>query len=129
MRHTTYRWHRATASLVWAKVKRPRERTNIDIGGGCWHPEAQSLARLRDDIDKHPERLKNVLLTDALRKEFLNAAPKKEEKVVKAFVSAKHNKDNALKTKPKVRAVQQMLLRRDLHVSRGTTRTTRILRY
>lgn len=56
---------------------------------------------MRRAIDRHPERLKEVLLDPRMRKEFLEGAPKNEAKVVKAFVAA--NKENALKTRPKVR--------------------------
>lgn len=37
-----------------------------------------------------------------MRKEFLNGASNKEEKVVKAFIESPTNAENALKTKPKV---------------------------
>ena len=57
---------------------------------------------MRSDIDRHPRRIKDVLMDESLRREFLNGASKKETKAVKAFVSA--NAENALKTKPKVRA-------------------------
>ena len=55
---------------------------------------------MRRDIDRHPRRIKDVLLDDGLRKEFLKGAPKNDAKAVKAFVSS--NAENALKTKPKV---------------------------
>lgn len=55
---------------------------------------------MRKDIDRHPERIKNVLLDDGVRKSFLKGASKQDTKVVKAFVDS--NSENALKTKPKV---------------------------
>lgn len=72
------------------------------IGGGLWHPEGPALSALRNDIDRHPQRLKGVLLNDQMRKEFLNGARNKQEKVVKAFVESPMNAESALKTKPKV---------------------------
>lgn len=73
-----------------------------NLGGGLWHPEAQPIAALRTDIDQRPHRLKDVLMDPKMRKEFLGGVPKNEEKTVNAFVSARMNADNALKTKPKV---------------------------
>lgn len=57
------------------------------------------LRRMRRAIDRHSRRLKDVLLDDTIRKEFLNGAAKNDKAVVKAFV--KSNSENALKTKPK----------------------------
>lgn len=70
------------------------------VGGGLWHPEAAPTAAMRRDIDLNPERIKNILTGDGVRKAFLNDASKQETKVVKAFVAS--NAANALKTKPKV---------------------------
>lgn len=56
---------------------------------------------MRRDIDRHPRRIKDVLLEDGVRKEFLGGVHKNDAKAVKAFVS--NNAANALKTKPKVR--------------------------
>lgn len=70
------------------------------IGAGLWHPEAAPLALMRRAIDRKSEKLKNVLLEPAMRKEFLKAVAKDEKKVVKAFVDA--NSGDMLKTKPKV---------------------------
>jgi hypothetical protein len=58
---------------------------------------------MRSDIDRHPRRLKDVLLLDGMRKEFLGGISNNDAKAVKAFVSA--NAENALKTRPKVRTV------------------------
>lgn len=54
---------------------------------------------MRNEIDRNPRGLKDVLMHDQLRKEFLDS-PKSEAKAVKAFAAG--NAENALKTKPKV---------------------------
>ena len=71
-------------------------------GSGLWMPEAQPLALLRRDIDRRPEKLKTVLTDPTMRKLILNGIPKDDKKAVKAF--ADQNKENMLKTKPKVRS-------------------------
>ncbi|KAK5175236.1 uncharacterized protein LTR77_000373 [Saxophila tyrrhenica] len=68
-------------------------------GGGLWHPDSQPTQLMRRDIDRHSRRLKDVLLEDRLRKEFLGGVAKQDAKAVKALVSA--NAENALKTRPK----------------------------
>lgn len=65
-----------------------------------WHPEPQPIAAMRSTIDTNPRALKDVLLDDGIRKEFLGASKKTDAAVVKAF--AKENQGNALKSKPKV---------------------------
>lgn len=55
---------------------------------------------MRRDIDQKSHKLRSVLLDPAMRKEFLGGIPKDEKKAIKAFVE--QNKENALKTKPKV---------------------------
>lgn len=55
---------------------------------------------LREDIDENAQRWKEVLRAPAMRREFLNGAPDDDDAVVKAF--AHHNRNSALKTKPKV---------------------------
>lgn len=74
------------------------------LGGGLWHPEARPIGALRRDIDRHPERIKGVLMDDGLRKEYLGSVEKAPAKVVKAFVMSPTNSESALKTKPKVRS-------------------------
>ncbi|MCJ1309315.1 hypothetical protein MMC25_002974 [Agyrium rufum] len=69
------------------------------VGGGLWCPDAAPLASLRRAVDRHPERLKDVLMSPGIRKECLNGSGKDEKKCVKEFV--KHNEGNMLKTKPK----------------------------
>lgn len=78
-----------------------RSVTNLlFLGGGIWHPEAGPIAAVRQSIDSNARGIKNVLLDDGIRKEFLSDAKKNDAAVVKAF--AKSNADNALKSKPKV---------------------------
>lgn len=69
------------------------------LGGGLWCPEAQYLALLRKDVDRHSERVKAVLADTGIRKEFLGGA-NNDSKALKAFLG--HNSDNALKRHPKV---------------------------
>jgi uncharacterized protein (TIGR02453 family) len=71
------------------------------VGSGLWHPEADKLALLREDIDGNSQGLKSVLKEERLRREFFDGIPDDEDKAVKAFVS--QNSESALKTKPKVR--------------------------
>ena len=56
---------------------------------------------MRSDIDQNPRRIKEVLVDEGMRKEFLRDVSKNESKAVKVFVST--NGENALKTRPKVR--------------------------
>ncbi|KXT02513.1 hypothetical protein AC578_4192 [Pseudocercospora eumusae] len=69
------------------------------IGGGLWCPEAAPTRLMRRAIDRHPRRLKDVLLHDNIRREFLAGAAKSDKAVVKEFVRS--NAENALKTRPK----------------------------
>lgn len=75
--------------------------TFVWAGSGLWHPEAGSLALLRQEIDRNGDQLKNILSNSGIRKEIFDNVPKDEKRIVKAFVS--QNQENALKTKPKVR--------------------------
>ncbi|OQV07714.1 hypothetical protein CLAIMM_12109 isoform 2 [Cladophialophora immunda] len=70
------------------------------VGSGLWMPESQPLALLRANIDRKPTKLRRVLSETQLRKEVLGIASNDEKKAIKAF--ADQNKENALKTKPKV---------------------------
>ena len=101
------------------------------VGGGLWHPDNTALARLRASIDERPHRIRRVLMGDAFRRTFLpdaRAKPKPKPKarskgkgqgdkadddvntdadsdekaVIAAFARA--NREDALKTKPKVRS-------------------------
>ncbi|KAG2419001.1 hypothetical protein HFD88_002105 [Aspergillus terreus] len=67
------------------------------VGAGLWHPEANKLALVRQEIDSNSHRLKAVLNEEGLRREFFGGVDD-EEGAVKAFVS--QNKESALKTKP-----------------------------
>lgn len=83
------------------------------VGGGTWMPDARQLAKLRASVDEHPRRWRRVLSEDNFRGTCLPGTKAGDEDgCVKAF--AKHNKDNALKTKPKV-----SLLRPPLADERG----------
>ena len=70
------------------------------VGAGVWHPEAAPLRLLRKDVDKKSHKLKDVLMGERLRKEFMGGIGKDEGAVVKKFVAS--NGENALKTKPRV---------------------------
>ena len=70
------------------------------LGAGLWHPDAAPLALLRRAVDGKSHKLKEVLLGERLRKEFLGGAKAKEADCVSKFAAL--NKENALKTKPKV---------------------------
>ncbi|OQD83665.1 hypothetical protein PENANT_c015G03337 [Penicillium antarcticum] len=69
------------------------------VGCGLWNPEAEPLAMLREDIDEHADRWKEVLREPELRREFLKGASDDDDAVVNAFTH--HNKESALKVKPK----------------------------
>ena len=81
------------------------------VGGGLWHPEGDAVHKLRASIDERPRRWRRVLCDPAFRRTFLPEAKAKKGKgkdaeledqkaVLKAFTES--NKENALKTKPKV---------------------------
>jgi uncharacterized protein (TIGR02453 family) len=70
------------------------------VGSGLWMPDPEPLALLRQNIDRHPERIRQVLTDAELRKTIFGGIPKDEKKAIKAFVS--QNAESALKTKPKV---------------------------
>ncbi|KAF2857599.1 hypothetical protein K470DRAFT_238079, partial [Piedraia hortae CBS 480.64] len=65
------------------------------VGAGLWHPEAASLAALRNDIDQQPENIKNVLKDKDIVDAFFGGS----KSPLKAFL--KMNASNALKVKPK----------------------------
>lgn len=48
---------------------------------------------MRRDIDRHPERIKGILLDDGVRKTFLDGVSRQESRAVKAFVDT--NSGNA----------------------------------
>ncbi|KAH0294693.1 hypothetical protein KCU62_g12, partial [Aureobasidium sp. EXF-3399] len=82
----------AVSRRPWSFTPSPGSR------GGYWSPDARALAALRTTIDKNPQRLKDVLMNDKMRAEFLSGSSTKT--AVKSFV--KTNSETALKTKPKV---------------------------
>lgn len=65
-----------------------------------WHPDAEPLARLRNNIDRKPSKIKRVLTHPSIRKDFFGGIPDNEKKAVKAFIQ--NNQEGMLKTKPKV---------------------------
>jgi uncharacterized protein (TIGR02453 family) len=83
------------------------------MGGGLWHPDGESVHRLRASIDERPRRWRRVLTEPGFQGMFfpevgagegkvkkVKAKEKdREAAVLKAF--AKGNAENALKTKPK----------------------------
>lgn len=68
------------------------------VGGGLWHPDKDTLAKLRANIDERPHRLRRILMNPQFRNTFLPNAKDNEKSVLAAF--AESNKENALKTKP-----------------------------
>ncbi|EXJ62944.1 hypothetical protein A1O7_03388 [Cladophialophora yegresii CBS 114405] len=70
------------------------------VGSGLWMPDAQPLALLRQNIDRRPKKLRQILTEPQMRKRILEVSSNDEKKAIKAF--ADQNKENALKTKPKV---------------------------
>lgn len=73
----------------------------ITAGGGLWHPNTQPLNLLRLNVDRNPQQLKNILAGRELAEEFFGTQASGDElKAVKAF--AERNKEDALKTAPKV---------------------------
>lgn len=71
-------------------------------------PEAQPLALLRQNIDRKSRKFRQVLIAEPLRKEILGVTMADEKKSIRAF--ADQNKENALKTKPKVRVSLLLLV-------------------
>lgn len=73
----------------------------ITAGGGLWHTDAQPLNLLRRNVDKYPQQIKLILAGGELAEEFFGIQTTgDEQKAVKAF--AERNKEDALKTAPKV---------------------------
>lgn len=71
-------------------------------GGGLWQPDAEPLRKLRREIDRRSNRMKQVLTDERIRRHFLGGVSTVEEKVVKAFVGLTSNASTALKRHPKV---------------------------
>lgn len=70
------------------------------VGSGLWHPDAAPVALLRTEIDQRSERLRSVLMEARMRKRIFGGVAKDEKKAIRVF--CEQNKENALKTKPKV---------------------------
>ena len=98
--HFSVAWSRTGRKGPYAGYYLQIKPSGSFIGGGLWCPEAAPLAAMRKDIDRKSDKLKGVLLDPAMRKEFLSGISKDDKKAVKALVE--QNKENALKTKPKV---------------------------
>jgi hypothetical protein len=91
---------RATCDQLRCQFESEAE-TNVNcVAGGLWMPEASALAALRQNIDKRPRQIKDVLSLPGIRKEYLGGVAKDEGKVVKRFLD--EHKETSLKTKPKV---------------------------
>ncbi|KAI1086716.1 hypothetical protein F5B19DRAFT_120499 [Rostrohypoxylon terebratum] len=97
--HYSAAWSRTGKKGPYAGYYVHAEPGHCMIGGGIWHPEAESLARLRASIDERPHRIRRVLMNPTFRKMFLPNAKANEKSVITAF--AAKNKEYALKTKPK----------------------------
>ncbi|KAI9811399.1 MAG: hypothetical protein M1826_003189 [Phylliscum demangeonii] len=66
------------------------------------------LSLVRRHIDRKPHKIKNVLMQDGLRKEFLGNIPKDSKKAVQAFI--KHNEEMMLKIKPNVTYLNSVVM-------------------
>ncbi|KAI0894746.1 hypothetical protein F4806DRAFT_472435 [Annulohypoxylon nitens] len=97
--HYSAAWSRTGRKGPYAAYYVHAEPGHCMIGGGLWHPEAESIARLRASIDERPHRIRRVLMNPTFRKTFLPNAKANEKSVIAAF--AAKNKEYALKTKPK----------------------------
>ncbi|KAF1851766.1 uncharacterized protein K460DRAFT_362513 [Cucurbitaria berberidis CBS 394.84] len=71
------------------------------VGGGYFQPDAPSLSKLRQDVDRKPHKIKAVLTNAGIRREFLGGIPDDEKKAVDAFTSLATNQASALKRNPK----------------------------
>ncbi|KAI2610358.1 uncharacterized protein GGS25DRAFT_257400 [Hypoxylon fragiforme] len=98
--HFAAAWSRTGRKGPYACYYVQMEPGHCMVGGGLWHPEGDSLARLRASIDERPRRIRRVLMNPVFCRTFLPGAKVGNEKsVLAAFAEA--NKGNALKTKPK----------------------------
>ncbi|RHZ53766.1 hypothetical protein CDV55_104146 [Aspergillus turcosus] len=97
--HFSAAWSRTGRKGPYAAYYVHLQPGSCFVGSGLWHPEADKLALLREDIDRNSHRLKTVLRSPDMRREVFNGIPDDEKKAVQAFVS--QNKESALKTKPK----------------------------
>lgn len=119
---------KSSAQFLFLRNTVPAELTIYVLllpGSGLWMPEASKLALLREDIDRNPQRIKAVLRDVGIRREFFNGIPDDDGKAVKAFVS--QNRENALKTKPKVSTMFQFLSGLCRSFLRGITSITTLI--
>ncbi|KAK1759742.1 hypothetical protein QBC47DRAFT_338113 [Echria macrotheca] len=102
------------------------------LGGGLWHPDGESVQRLRASIDERPARWRRALCDPTFQRVFLPdvVVPKKkgrqdtnkeyEKACLKAFCAK--NAEGALKTRPKGYAAEhrdiELLKLRNYTVSR-----------
>jgi uncharacterized protein (TIGR02453 family) len=98
--HFSAAWSRTGRKGPYAHYYLQIEPKNSFVGGGIWCPGPGPIALMRDEIDRRPHRLKQVLVDDGIRREFLNGVKKDEKQAVEAFI--KRNEANALKTRPQV---------------------------
>ncbi|KAE8349926.1 hypothetical protein BDV28DRAFT_140147 [Aspergillus coremiiformis] len=96
--HFSAAWSRTGKKGPYAAYYVHCQPRSCFVGSGLWHPEADKLALMREDIDRNSHRLKAVLGEEGIRREFFNGVPD-EEKAVEAFIN--QNQESALKTKPK----------------------------
>ncbi|KAB8231873.1 DUF2461 domain-containing protein [Aspergillus alliaceus] len=96
--HFSAAWSRTGKKGPYAAYYVHCQPKSCFVGAGLWHPEADKLALMREEIDENSHRLKAVLGEEGMRREFLKGAPN-QEKAVEAFVN--QNQESALKTKPK----------------------------
>ncbi|PKS11456.1 hypothetical protein jhhlp_003220 [Lomentospora prolificans] len=85
----------------FSKDPTPYKPGNCYVGGGLWHPENDSVYKIRESIDERPRRWRRILNNPDLKKQFLPDASKSSdpEEALKAF--AVRNKENAMKARPK----------------------------
>lgn len=98
--HFSAAWSRTGRKGPYAHYYMQIAPDDTFIGGGIWMPEAQPLALLRNDVDHRSRKIKKVLMDAGIRKEFLDGARGNEQECITAFIG--RNKENMLKTKPKV---------------------------
>ncbi|KAL9004198.1 MAG: hypothetical protein Q9188_002971 [Gyalolechia gomerana] len=109
--HFSAAWSRTGRKGPYAAYYLQISPSGSFFGGGLWCPEATPLAAMRHAIDRKSQKLKTVLMEPSMRKEFLGGIPKDEKKAIKAF--CEHNRENALKTKPKGVGLHLLLEARD----------------
>ncbi|KEZ40353.1 hypothetical protein SAPIO_CDS8201 [Scedosporium apiospermum] len=74
---------------------------NCFVGGGLWHPENESIYKIRESIDERPRRWRRILNNAGLKKHFLPDASKSSSADVALKAFAARNKENAMKVGPK----------------------------